>query len=124
MTQTQAVTALIDDYFNLAYEPRSRDFHQIFHPSCFVQWLDGERLNILSSQDYAALIHGRPSPGSSNAPREEAILGIDHLSEGLSTARVKVRIGNRLFNDHFVLHKVEGRWLITTKASALVATFD
>ena len=81
------------------------------------------QLNTLTSPDDAALIHGRPSPPSTGAPRDEAILSMAHISDGLSTATVRVRIGQKLFNDHFVLHKVDGRWLIT-KASFVVHTFD
>ena len=124
MTQTQAVVALIDDYFNFAYEPKSRDFDTVFHPSCMIQWMDEGRLRTLSSQEYAALIHGRQSPRSTGAPRDEAILSTENISDNLSTATVRVRIGNKLFNDHFVMHKVEGNWLIATKASAVVHTFD
>lgn len=124
MTQTQAVLALIDDYFNLAYEPKSRDFDKIFHPNCLVQWVQEGQLNTLSSPDYAALINGRPSPQSTGAPRDEAILSMDNISEVLSTATVRVRIGKKLFNDHFVMHKVEGAWLIATKASFEVRMFD
>ena len=124
MTQTQAVVALIDDYFNLAYEPKSREFNKVFHPTCLVQWVQEGQLNTLSSLDYAALINGRPSPQSIGAPRDEAILSMENISDSLSTATVRVRIGQKLFNDHFILHKVEGRWLITTKASFIVRTFD
>ncbi|MPV65248.1 MULTISPECIES: nuclear transport factor 2 family protein [Burkholderia] len=124
MTQTQAVVALIEDYFNLAYEPESRDFNKVFHPSCLIQWLDEGRLRTLSSSEYAALINGRPSPRSTGAPRDEAILSMENISDSLSTATVRVRIGNRLFNDHFAIHKVEGSWLIANKASAIVSTFD
>ncbi|HEF5873148.1 TPA: nuclear transport factor 2 family protein [Burkholderia cenocepacia] len=124
MTQTQAVVALIDDYFNLAYEPKSRDFNTVFHPSCRIQWLDEGRLRTLSAHEYATLINGRPSPRSTGAPRDEAILSMEHVSDGLSTATVRVRIGNRLFHDHFVMHQEEGRWSIATKASAIVRTFD
>lgn len=124
MTQIQAVIALIEDYFNLAYEPKSRDFNKIFHPTCLVQWVQEGQLNTLSSRDYAALINGRLSPQSTGAPRDEAILSMENISDSLSTATVRVRIGQKLFNDHFVLHKVEGSWLITTKASFVVRTFD
>lgn len=124
MTQTHAVAALIDDYFNLAHEPKSRDFHQVFHPSCLVQWLQDGQLQTLSAPEYAALIHGRPSPRSMDAPREEAILSMTHISDSLSTATVKVRIGQKLFNDHFVMHEVGGRWSITNKSSFVARTFD
>ena len=124
MTQTQAVAELIEDYFSLAYEPKSRDFNQVFHSSCLVQWLDKGTMNTLSSQDYAALIHGRPSPQSTGAPRDEAILSVEHISDSLSTANVRVRIGKKLFNDHFVLHKLEGSWRITVKASHVAGSFD
>lgn len=124
MTQTHAVVALMEDYLNLAYEPKSRDFSKVFHPSCLVQWLHEGQLNTLSSPDYAALIHGRPSPQSSGAPRDEAILSTENISDSLSTATVRVRIGQKLFKDHFILHKVEGNWLITTKASFVERSFD
>lgn len=124
MTQTHAVVALIEDYFELAYEPKSREFNKVFHPSCIVQWLHDGRLDIISSLDYAALINGRPSPQSTGAPRDAAILSMENISDSLSTAIVRVRIGKKLFNDHFVMHKVDGRWLITVKASSLVHTFD
>ena len=124
MTQTQAVLALIDDYFNLAYEPKSRDFNKIFHPQCLVQWVQDGHLNILPAPDYAALIDGRPSPQSTGAPRDEAVLSMQNISDVLSTATVRVRIGKKLFNDHFVMHKVEGHWLIATKASFEVRMFD
>ncbi|WP_382650060.1 nuclear transport factor 2 family protein, partial [Streptomyces sp. NPDC057010] len=103
---------------------KSRDFDTVFHPSCMIQWMDEGRLRTLSSQEYAALIHGRQSPRSTGAPRDEAILSTENISDNLSTATVRVRIGNKLFNDHFVMHKVEGNWLIATKASAVVHTFD
>lgn len=124
MNQTQAVVALIDDYFNLAYEPRSRDFDKVFHPSCVVQWVDEGRLKTMSSPEYAALINGRPSPRSTDSPRDEAILSMENISDILSTATVRVRIGKKLFNDHFVMHNVQGRWLIATKASFPVSSFD
>jgi len=124
MIQTQAVVAVIEDYFNLAYEPASRDFNNVFHPSCVVQWVQEGKLHVLSSQEYAALINGRASPRSTGAPRDEAILSIENISESLSTATVRVRIGNKLFNDHFAMHKVDGRWRIAVKASTIVRTFD
>lgn len=124
MNQTQAAVALIEDYFNLAYEPKSRDFSKVFHPSCLVQWLHEGQLQTLSSPEYEALINGRPSPRSTGSPRDEAILSMENISDCLATATVRVRIGQKLFNDHFVLHKVEGNWLIATKASFVVRTFD
>lgn len=124
MPQTQAIVALIEDYFNLAYEPKSRDFNKIFHPDCRIQWVQGSQLNTLTSSDYAQLIQGRPSPQSTGAPRDEAILSMENISDILSTATVRVRIGAKLFNDHFIMHKIEGSWLIATKASFVVHTFD
>lgn len=124
MTQTQAVVALVEAYFDLAYEPKSRDFDKIFHPNGRVQWVHEGELNVLSSPEYAVLINGRLSPRSACAPRDEAILSMEHISDSLSTATVRVRIGNKLFNDHLAMHKVEGAWLIATKASAVMRTFD
>lgn len=49
---------------------------------------------------------------------------MEKISDVLSTATVRVRIGKKLFNDHFVMHKAEGGWLIATKASFEVRMFD
>jgi len=35
-----------------------------------------------------------------------------------------MRIGTKLFNEHFVLHKMQGSWVITNKSSVVVQLFD
>lgn len=123
MNPTSAVVSLINDYFSLAHDPSSRSFENIFHPHCQIQWLRNGSLESMTAETYRALIHGRASPLSAGAPRDEGIVDIRHLAPHLSVATVNVRILNNAFVDHFVIHQIDGRWLITNKTSFIAKTF-
>lgn len=117
MNQTSAVASLINDYFNLAYDPASRKFDNIFHSQCLIQWLNNGTFQSMTAKDYQALIYGRPSPLSMDAPRDEGVIDINHISAHLSAATVRVRIGHKSFVDHLILHEINKKWLITNKTS-------
>lgn len=123
MDQTSAVASLVGDYFSLAYDPSSRKFEDVFHPHCLIQWLRDGGFESMTAQTYRALIHGRASPSSTGAPREEGIVDIRHVSPQMSAATARVRIGNNAFVDHLVVHEIDGRWLITNKSSFLERAF-
>jgi hypothetical protein len=61
-------------------------------------------------------MRSRPSPKSMQSPREEFILRIDCTSQDLATAKVRVRIGQTRFIDELTLHRIEGRFTVTSKA--------
>ncbi|PMS18086.1 hypothetical protein C0Z18_17765 [Trinickia dabaoshanensis] len=121
MSQTLEVASLINDYFNLAYDPTSRNFDSVFHSQCLIQWLHDDVFQSMTTKDYRTLIYGRPSPLSMRAPRDEGIIGIDHICAHLSAATVRVRIGNKSFIDHLILHAIDKKWLITNKTSFIVS---
>lgn len=123
MNQTSAVVSLINDYFNLAYDPTSRKFENIFHSQCLIQWLRNGSFESMTAEDYQTLIYGRPSPLSTGAPRDEGIVDINHISPHLSAVTVRVRIGNNSFVDHLVLHEIDKKWLITNKTSFIARSF-
>jgi hypothetical protein len=68
------------------------------------------------AQAYKELLDQRPSPKSLNAPREEEILLIDIASSTQAFAKVRVRINNEVFVDYLVFHRIDGAWIITSKA--------
>jgi hypothetical protein len=45
---------------------------------------------------------------------------VDAASDTQALAKVKVRIGAAVFIDYLAYHKIDGRWLITSKAYHLV----
>ena len=57
------------------------------------------------------------------SPREEAIISIDQTAPDLAIAKVRVRAGQTGFVDHLVFHRIDGRWLITTKAFHVAQVF-
>jgi len=124
MNQTEAAMTTIEDYFSLAYEPSSREFDHVFHKDCTIQWLRDRQFEYFTAEEYRSLIYGRPSPSSQNAPRDEAVLSIANISGDLSAATVRVRIGKTVFLDHLVLRAIDGKWLITCKASYVKHVFS
>ncbi|WP_206951772.1 nuclear transport factor 2 family protein [Trinickia acidisoli] len=122
MNQTSEVASLIDDYFSLAYDPTSRKFDNIFHSQCLIQWLHNGSLESMTAESYRSLIYGRPSPMSIDAPRDEGIVDINHISRHLSAVTARVRIGNNSFVDHLILHEIDKKWLITNKSSFIACS--
>ena len=123
MNQTSEVVTLINDYFSLAYDPSSREFDNVFHPHCQVQWLRDGNLESMTAEHYRSLIHGRTSPKAAGAPRDERIVDIRHLAAHLSVATVHVRILSNAFVDHFIIHEIGGKRLITNKSSFIAQSF-
>lgn len=124
MNQTATTMTTIGDYFSLAYDPSSREFDNVFHKDCTIQWLRDRQFESFTAEEYRSVIYERPSPSSLNAPRDEAILSISNISENLSAATVRVRIGKIAFIDHLVLRAIDGKWLITSKASYVAHVFQ
>jgi len=65
---------------------------------------------------YKGVLAGRSSPQSLGSRREEQVLMLDMASPTQALAKVRVRINDMVFVDYLSYHKIDGRWLITSKA--------
>jgi Putative lumazine-binding len=61
--------------------------------------------------------------GRHEIPREQEILSIEHTVPDLATAKVRVRIGQTGFIDHLIFHRIDGKWLVTSKAFHVARIF-
>lgn len=123
MDQNQAIASAIEGYFDLMYEAADGRFPEVFHDASLIHGLREGKLVAWSAAEFRALMRGRPSPASLKSPRDQEILGIDCTAPGLATAKVRVRIGQTGFVDHLVFHRIDGKWLVTSKAFHVAQVF-
>jgi hypothetical protein len=57
------------------------------------------------------------------SPREQEILSIEHTAPELAAVKVRVRIGQTCFVDHLILHRIDEKWLVTSKAFHIARVF-
>jgi hypothetical protein len=70
---------------------------------------------------YRDILAKRQSPKSLGARREDGLLLLDFASSTQALIKVRIRMGSMLFIDYLTWHRVEGRWLITSKGYHLDA---
>ncbi len=123
MDQTQAVASAIEGYFNLMYDANDRHFSQVFHEACLVHGMRDGTLTGWTASEFRDVMRNRPSPASTKSPRDQQILNIGHIAPNLATASVRVRIGQTCFIDHLIFHRIDEKWLITSKAFHVAQVF-
>ncbi len=123
MSDIQAITFAIDGYFNLMYDVDDSRFRDVFADACIVHGIRDGKHTVRSAAEFRDFIQSRPSPASMKSPREEAIISIDQTAPDLAIAKVRVRAGQTGFIDHLVFHRIDDRWLITTKAFHVAQVF-
>jgi hypothetical protein len=123
MDQIQAVASAIDGYFDLMYDADDSRFVEIFHDTCLVHGMRDGKLTAWSAPQFRDVMRSRPSPAAMKSPREQEILNIEATAPDLAAARVRVRIGQTCFIDHLIFHRIDGKWLITSKAFHVTRVF-
>ena len=112
------VTSLMDavqKYFDLMYDCDTSRFDDVFFPGVHLHGFRDGEMKTWSAPVYKDILERRPSPQSQNAPREEEILLVDFASSTQALVKVRVRISSMVFVDHLTWHRIEGKWLITSK---------
>ena len=123
MDQIQAIVSAVGGYFDLMYDADDNKFPEVFHDVCLVHGLRDGKLVAWSAAEFRDVMRDRPSPAAMKSPRDQEILSIEHTAPDLATAGVRVRIGQTGFVDHLTFHRIDGRWLITSKAFHVARVF-
>jgi len=123
MNDIQAIASAIDAYFNLMYDVDDSQFRDVFSDACIVQGIRDGKHTVRSAAEFRDFIRNRPSPAAMKSPREEAIIAIEQTAPDLAIAKVRVRAGQTGFIDHLVFHRIDGKWLVTTKAFHVAQVF-
>ncbi|MBS0521708.1 MAG: nuclear transport factor 2 family protein [Proteobacteria bacterium] len=123
MTEIQTIASAINGYFDLMYDADDKRFPDVFHEACLVHGLREGKLTAWSASEFRDMMRNRPSPAALKSPRDQEILSIEHTLPELATAKVRVRIGQTGFIDHLTYHRVDGKWLVTSKAFHVAQVF-
>ncbi len=114
------VEAAIKNYFDLMYDCDVTKFDNVFRDTAQLHGFRESQMTMWPAAKYKQILSERQSPKSTGAQREEEVLLVDAASDTQALAKVKVRIGAAVFIDYLAYHKIDGRWLITSKAYHLV----
>jgi Putative lumazine-binding len=111
-----ALTLAVRRYFDLMYDSDVSRFDRVFRSTAQLHGVRHGEMRLLTAQAYRDALSRTPSPRSQNAPRHEEILLMDVASRDQALVKVRVRINTILYVDYLSYHRVDGDWLITSKA--------
>lgn len=123
MDEIQAIASAINGYFDLMYDADDSRFPEVFHGACLIHGLRDGELTAWSAAEFREVMRQRPSPAAMKSPRAQEILAIEHTAPHLAVARLRVRIGQTGFVDHLIFHRIDGKWLVTSKAFHIAQVF-
>ena len=115
-TQIQELPDALQLYFNLMYDCDVSHFDHVFASTAQLHGFREGKMNCWPAAQYKEVLAGRTSPKALGAPRDEQILLLDFTSSSQALAKVRVQINDMTFVDYLSYHKIEGRWLVTSKA--------
>jgi putative lumazine-binding protein len=111
-----ALRRAVTRYFALMYDSDVSRFDRVFRSTAQLHGIRNGEMRLLTAQAYKDALARTPSPRSQNAPRHEEILLMDVASSSQALVKVRVRINAILYVDYLSYHRIDGDWLITSKA--------
>ncbi len=115
-THIQDLSDALQLYFNLMYDCDVNHFERVFASTAQLHGFREDKMNCWPAAQYKEVLAGRTSPKTLGAPRDDQILLLDFTSPSQALAKVRVRINDMMFVDYLSYHKVDGSWLVTSKA--------
>jgi Putative lumazine-binding len=115
-TETEELTDAVQLYLDLMYDCDVGKFDKVFAATSQLHGFREGQMTCWPAAQYKEVLAGRKSPRALGAPRQEQVLLLDFTSPTQALAKVRVRIHDMVFVDYLSYHKVDGRWLITSKA--------
>lgn len=112
----QEMSEALEKYFDLMHDCDVRHFDHVFAATAQLHGFREGIMNCWPAAQYKEVLAGRTSPKAQGAPRETEVIMLDFTSSTQALAKVRVRIGDMYFVDYLSYHKIDGRWLITSKA--------
>jgi hypothetical protein len=114
-----SLTAAVQKYFDLMYDCDTSRFHEVFCSTARLHGFRDGRLVTWSAEEYKDVLEKRQSPKALGAVRADEILLMDFTSTELALLKVRVKIATITFVDYLTWHRIEGKWLITSKGFRL-----
>ena len=115
---TACVTSLLEAvqaYFDLMYDCDTSRLDDVFYRSSHLHGFRDGKMVSWSMETYREILNRRQSPKSLDSPREDEVLLVDFASATQALVKVRVRLSAMVFVDHLTWHRIDGKWLITSK---------
>lgn len=112
------MTSLMDAvraYFDLMYDCDTSRLDDVFYRSSHLHGFRDGKMVSWSMDAYRDVLNKRQSPKSLHSPRADEILFVDFTSPTQALVKVRVRISAMVFVDLLTWHRIDGKWLITSK---------
>lgn len=110
-----AVTAVLNDYFDGLYTSDTQLLRRVFHPAALYACASDGSLLTLTMKEYFPIVDQRPSPASRQELRRDEIISLEFAGPVSAFARVKCAIGPKHFTDFLTLLYLDARWQIISK---------
>ena len=115
-TPMRELTEAVQLYLDLMYDGDVEKFDRVFCPTSQLHGFRDGEMTCWPAARYKEVLAGRQSPKAQGAAREEEVLLVDFASPTQALAKVRVRIGDMVFVDYLSWHRIDGAWLVTSKA--------
>lgn len=115
MSEFDAVTGVLETYFDGLYHADIARLAIAFHPKAIYATADETPLLYRTMDEYFRVVEKRQSPASRTEPRRDVINAIEFAGENTAFARVCCSIGSRDFIDFLTLVRTDGVWQIMAK---------
>ena len=115
---TDCVSSLmqaVQAYFELMYDCDTSRLGDVFYRSSHLHGFRDGKMVSWSMETYREILNRRQSPKSLDSPREDEVLLVDFASTTQALVKVRVRLSAMVFVDHLTWHRIDGKWLITSK---------
>ena len=110
-----SLRAALQRYLDLMYDCDVSHFDDVFAPTVQLHGFRDGAMQCWPNGVYRHVLAKRQSPKSIGAPREDRLLLLDFASPTQALTKVQVRLSTMLFIDYLTWHRIDGRWLITSK---------
>jgi hypothetical protein len=114
-----SLTEAVQKYFDLMYDCDTSRFDEVFRSTAHLHGFRDGQFVTWPAPVYKEVLDKRQSPKSLGAPRADEILLMDFASTDLAFVKVRVRIAAMVFVDYLTWHRIDGKWLITSKGFRL-----
>ena len=108
-------------YLDLMYDCDLSRFDDVFAPTVQLHGFRDGAMQCWTAAVYRDILGKRQSPKSLGARREDSLLLLDFASPTQALTKVRVRIANLMFVDYLTWHRIDDKWLITSKGFHLEA---
>jgi len=115
-TLIHEMSVALERYFDLMHDCDVAHFDQVFAGTAQLHGFREGQMSCWGATQYKEILAGRTSPKALGAPRETQVILLDFTSPTQALAKVRVRINDMYFVDYLSYHKIDGTWLVTSKA--------